>query len=99
LGSLAKVVRSKNAGPFLLTFDIMFEDEIAQERVRASGCLTAEVIGRLYHVHPNRVMFFDYPAARAFKATIPREVSCGDPRDADVYGAQQHMLLSELTVP
>ena len=26
LGELARLIRSKNAGPFELTFDIMFED-------------------------------------------------------------------------
>ncbi len=27
LGDLARLIRSKNAGPFMLTFDVMFEDE------------------------------------------------------------------------
>ena len=27
LGELAKLIRSKNAGPFNLTFDVMFDEE------------------------------------------------------------------------
>ena len=27
LGEVARLIRSKNAGPFELTFDIMFDDE------------------------------------------------------------------------
>ena len=34
LGDLAKLVRSKNAGPFWLTIDIMFDDADAYRRAR-----------------------------------------------------------------
>jgi len=34
LGDLAKLVRSKNAGPFWLTIDIMFDDAEAYRRAR-----------------------------------------------------------------
>ena len=32
LGDLATLIRSKNAGPFILTFDIMFDDEASYRR-------------------------------------------------------------------
>ena len=41
LATLAKVIRSKNAGPFELTFDIMFDDVAKYERVKASGVINA----------------------------------------------------------
>ena len=34
IADLAVLVRSKNAGPFWLTIDIMFDDEAAYRRVR-----------------------------------------------------------------
>ena len=37
LASLARLIRSKNAGPFVLTFDIMFDDVQTYSRVRDSG--------------------------------------------------------------
>ena len=40
LGELARLIRSKNAGPFELTFDIMFDDEETFERVKKSGALS-----------------------------------------------------------
>ncbi|MGI9423214.1 MAG: DUF4387 family protein, partial [Hyphomicrobiaceae bacterium] len=40
LGQLAKLVRSKNAGPFWITFDIMFATEADFERARDAQCLT-----------------------------------------------------------
>jgi hypothetical protein len=41
LGDLAKLVRSKNAGPFWLTIDIMFDDAAAYRRAR-----DAEIVNR-----------------------------------------------------
>ena len=40
LGELARLIRSKNAGAFTLTFDIMFETEDAYRKVLASKVLT-----------------------------------------------------------
>lgn len=99
LADVAKIVRSKNAGPFLVTFDIMFKDEATFQWVRRCNCLNRDVIARLYQVRPEEVMFFEYPAAFAFKATIPRDVASGDPRDRDIYAAQQHILVANIEVP
>jgi hypothetical protein len=48
LGELARLIRSKNAGPFELTFDVMFADPEVYERVRDSGVLTREVVAAQY---------------------------------------------------
>ena len=50
LGDLAKLIRSKNAGPFILTFDIMFDDEASYRRVIGAGVITKEAFARLYSV-------------------------------------------------
>ena len=47
LGDLAKLVRSKNAGPFWLTIDIMFDDAEAYRRAR-----DAEIVNRAAHRRP-----------------------------------------------
>lgn len=99
LKDLARLIRSKNAGPFLLTFDVLFDDAQTYRRVRDARVLSAEVIGRLYHVPVERVRFYEHDAARALKATIPRPVVSGDPEDRDVYGGQQHAPLLDLEVP
>ena len=46
LSELAKVLRSKNSGPFELTLDILFSDEAPYRRVKESGVLTRENIAR-----------------------------------------------------
>lgn len=96
LADLATVVRSKNAGPLTLSFDLMFPDREAFERALAAGSLTSERIGALYGVPPGQVSVVPYAAAHAIKIALPRRTVAGSPGDRDVYGAQQHGPLLEL---
>jgi hypothetical protein len=96
---IAKACKSKNAGPFELTIDVVFDDKKLFERVRATGVLGPALFAKLYHVKPEDVLFTEYPAGNAFKATIPRRVPAGDIGDTDVYGAQQHAPLLEVEIP
>lgn len=99
LGDVAKVVRSKNAGPFIMTFDVLFDSEETLERIRAGGMLTPDTVAAAYGVSSNAVMDFDYyPFARAVKFSLRRPQASGAPGDTDVYGAQQHAPLLELDV-
>lgn len=50
IGSLAELVRSKNAGPFWLTLDVFFGDDASYARVATSPQLSADVIAREYRV-------------------------------------------------
>jgi hypothetical protein len=98
--ALAKVIRSKNAGPFELTFDIMFDDAAVYERVKRSGVINAQRIAEAYRVRVDDVLVCrPYDPAVAFKITIRRPVSSGDIEDRDVYGCQQHVPLTQIEVP
>ena len=102
LKDLAKVIRSKNAGPFEITFDVMFADAERYKRVKDSGVLTQELICRLYNVRPSDIvtcMFFD--PAQAFKFTLKRIGSSaqGSIGERDTFGAQQHAPLMEIEIP
>ena len=100
LYDLAKVLRSKNAGPFELTLDVMFDDEERYQTVKRSGVIDRELVCRLYRIPPEEVLhivFFD--AARAVKITIVRPVDSGGIGDTDVYGAQQHAPLIDVMIP
>jgi hypothetical protein len=99
LGELAKLIRSKNAGPFMLTFDVMFEDENVYRKVLASGVLTKESFAKLYRMSPDEVLFFRHDTASAIKISIPRPYFQGDHEDGDAYGGQQHAPLVDLVVP
>ena len=96
LGDLAYMVRSKNAGPFTLTFDIMCRDDSAYRAILDSGRVNAKVIGQIYQVSPDKVEVFEIPSINAIKISIPRRVPSGSPLDLDVYGAQQAAPLMDL---
>jgi hypothetical protein len=97
---LAAVVRSKNAGPFRLTVDILFKTDEIYRRVVASGAIDREAIGRAYHLEPDEITHFvEFHPGRAIKATFPRPVSSGAFGDTDVYGAQQHAPLLDMAIP
>ena len=99
LSKIAKVIRSKNAGPFLLTVDIIFEDQETFARVKQSNAITAELFSKLYKTPLTDVIFTEYTKAFAFKGTVPRRISSGDLGDSDVYGAQQHAILYDVEIP
>jgi hypothetical protein len=96
---VAKVCKSKNAGPFELTVDVVFEDAETFRRVKATGVLCAALFADLYGVQEEHVLFTPYDAAFAFKATFPRLVPAGDFGDTDVYGCQQHAPLLDVDLP
>jgi hypothetical protein len=98
LFELAKLIRSKNAGPFTLTIDVMFDNLAAYERVRDSGVLRPEVVARIYGLPLEHVRFFEDEPALAFKISFPRPITSGSAGDTDVYGGQFHSLLVELEV-
>jgi hypothetical protein len=99
LGELARLIRSKNAGPFELTFDIMFDDQETFQRVKESNALSREVIGAIYRVPLQDVKFFFVPQALAFKASIPRPRFQGDLLDSDGHGGQQYAPLVDIEIP
>lgn len=97
---LASVIRSKNSGPYELTFDIIFKDEESFELARSSGLFTPELFAGLYKIPVHEVLgVVEYPPARAIKATIVRMRPAGSLGETDVYGAQQHGPLLTITVP
>jgi hypothetical protein len=99
LASLARLIRSKNAGPFVLTFDVMFEDEARYRRVRDSGALSRERVAELYGLPPQQVQFFFCDHALAIKASIPRPVTQGDIGDSDGHGGQQYAPFMSIEIP
>lgn len=48
LKDLAKIIRSKNSGPFQITLDVLFDDEKLFDRVQEAGVLTDDRLSGLY---------------------------------------------------
>ena len=96
---IAQICKSKNAGPFNVTIDVLFEDHSVYQEVKATGVLNAALFSKLYGVKEEDVLFTPYDTASAFKATFPRAIPAGDIGDTDVYGAQQHAPLLDVDIP
>ena len=100
LVDLAKVLRSKNSGPFELTLDVLLPDEAGYRRVLACGLLTKENVARLYHVPVESIRTLAcMDAAYGIKITLLRPTPSGTVADRDVYGAQQIAPLMGLMIP
>jgi len=99
LADLARLIRSKNAGPFELTFDIMFDNAAIYDRVKGSGAISREVVAARYGLPQRDVKFFYCDHALAIKASIPRPYFQGDPRDSDSHGGQQYAPLMDIEIP
>ena len=99
LWEVTKLVRSKNAGPFVLTFDIMFDDAEVYEQVRDSGVLNKKLVAEMYQQNEADVLFFNCDNALAIKFSIPRRIASGDLGDGDCFGGQQYAPLLEIEVP
>ena len=98
LYDLATVIRSKNAGPFTLTIDLIFPSLEDMDRALQAPGLTPAAIADRYGVEPGQVSIHGLRPACAVKVTLPRRVSSGAPGDTDVYGSQQHMPLADIEV-
>ena len=91
LRDLASVIRSKNAGPFELTLDVLLKDDETFELLKKADVINTKTIAELYRIPESHVIGIVYfPNARAIKATIVRPLASGALGERDVYGAQQH---------
>jgi hypothetical protein len=100
LVELAKTIRSKNAGPDMVTFDIIFQDQDTYELVKKSQVITKTTIAKLYRIPEKRISeFVEFDPANAIKFTIYRSVPSGSPGETDIFGCQQYPPLLDVEIP
>ncbi len=99
LTEIASVIRSKNSGPYELTFDVIFKDFGTYEKVKATQSITKEGFAKLYGIPESDIFHLVYfDPAKAVKITIRRPIASGALGETDVYGAQQHAPLMGMVV-
>ncbi len=94
----AFVCRSKNAGPFQLTVDLMFETPEMYRRVMESPSFAPGPIALLYGVQPKDVAVKPFERILTVKVVIARKAPSGSAADSDVYGSQQHFPLGNMEI-
>lgn len=87
----AKVIRSKNAGPFELTFDIIFKNPEYFNLFRSKKIINENLVADLLKINKDQILsLIWFEPANAVKITIKRPRPSGAPGETDIYGAQQH---------
>jgi hypothetical protein len=93
------LVRSKNAGPFTLTFDFMCHDEHTFKALVALDVLDAKLFAEMFHTDVSLVRVIAHPLALAVKVSLPRPTAQGGLDDSDCYAGQQYGPLMALELP
>lgn len=91
-----KILRSKNAGPLFITFDLIFESKEDMEYV--SGKLTKTHVAKTYDVAEDKIDIISYGVVNSIKITFPRKNISGSLADNDIYGCQQHVPLANIII-
>ena len=91
-----RILRSKNAGPLFITFDLIFENREDMDHVAKS--LTAEMVAKAYGVATEKVSIISYAVVNSIKITFPRKHISGQLEDGDIYGCQQHVPLANIVL-
>lgn len=100
LVDVAGVIRSKNAGPYMITLDIFFKNESDYKSVKDAQTYNKDTIAKAYNIKPDRVHSIFYLDERnAVKINLTRAVPSGHLGDTDVLGSQQHAPLFDISLP
>lgn len=96
LAEYTKILRSKNAGPLFVTFDLIFDDGDTMEYVL--GRLEKATVAKAYGVEEREIDIIAYKVVNSIKITFPRKEISGSLSDRDVYGCQMHMPLASILI-
>lgn len=91
-----KILRSKNAGPLFITFDLIFNTAEDMEYVESR--LKKSDVSKAYGVSEEKIDIISYGVVNSIKITFPRKNISGSLKDNDIYGCQQHMPLANIVL-
>ncbi len=96
LVNYTQILRSKNAGPLFITFDLIFsgsdEMEYVLKRLKRSDVALA------YGIDEKEIDIIAYKVVNSIKITFPRHNISGSLCDGDIYGCQMHMPLANIEI-
>jgi len=100
LQEIARTIRSKNAGAFMITVEIIFDDAEKYFKIKDNNLITRETIAKAYMVESCNIQdFVYYDAGLGIKANFRRLYASGGPFETDVYGCQQYAPLLNIELP
>jgi hypothetical protein len=98
LGDLGAYVRSKNAGPFWLTIDVICSTPEDYAQVVGSALTDPATIADIYDADPQAVRIFSIESLHTVKITLPRPAVQGSVEDRDAHAGQQFVPLLETLI-
>ena len=96
LGSIVETVRSKNAGPFIITIDIFCKQEDVYRKIEAS--LNKKFLSKYLNVKERSIKIYLIDNLKVLKVSVDRLFIQGSRFDRDIHGAQLANLISELMI-
>jgi hypothetical protein len=93
------MIRSRNAGSFLVSIDVIFRDEATYRRALDANVFDPSRIGELYHLDASAVRVIPHEITFGVKVTMPRQAPSGAVNDSDIDSAQSYVPLLALGVP
>ena len=91
-----KILRSKNAGPLFITFDLIFNTK--EDMYFVESHLKKSDVAKAYDVKEEKIDIISYGVVNSIKITFPRKNISGSINDSDIYGCQMHIPLAEIEV-
>ena len=89
-------VRSKNAGPFWVTFDLFFKGPVNFQRYANCPALGPQLFERFFGADPALVKHFPVPGLDMVKISYPRSTPQGGVVERDMHCGQQFVRLLDI---
>ena len=93
VNDVCRQVRSKNAGPFWVTFDLFFKDRASFERYAAHPAIGPATFERLYGTDPALVKSFPVESLNMVKISCVRPTPSGSRVERDLHSGQMFVRL------
>jgi hypothetical protein len=99
LQDIARIIRSKNAGSFMITVEIIFDDPDKYFAIKTKKLISQKTIADAYNVPLESILdFVYYDPGLGIKANFRRLIPSGGPFETDVYGCQQYAPLLNINL-
>ena len=96
VSDVCRHVRSKNAGPYWVTFDLFFDGPENFAKYSHSPALGGETLSRLFGADPALVKHFAVPSLNVVKISYARATPQGGEVERDMHCGQQFARLLDV---
>jgi hypothetical protein len=96
VSEVCRGVRSKNAGPFWVTFDLFFKDHDTFERYARHETLGPQTFARLFGTDPATVKIFPVESLNMVKISCVRPTPSGSREERDMHSGQMFVSLLDI---